>query len=1259
MVVGNKTIWDKNILYAFIITIVVLVVPALASPVNITINSPVNNANYSNTSIWLNWTTSGGVVWAAFNLNGVENTSIWELFNTSPSGNGDPRGITSNGPLYWVTDPSDDKVYQYFSNGTYSGRSFGLANQNGDAKGITQDGTYFWVVDDDDKAVYRYDFPNGGGAKSFSISSEVSNPTGITGNGTYLWVVDSIAGDDVVLLYDFNGIYISNFTLEPNNNNARGITQDGNYFWVVDITDDRVYKYTFPDGDYTGESFDIAFAGNNNVQGIEQNGTYFWVVDDADKAVYRYNMSFSSNSTLITVPEGSNSLTVWVNSTDGDVSSSSIINFIVDVTKPSVRIYSPLNVTYNNASLSLNYTVSDANLHSVWYEYNGVNTTLTGNTTFTASEGQNTLVLWANDDAGNENSTTVSFMVDTTNPSDIVIVSPTLDNNTNTSYSWFIVNVTFTEANPNNCTLIVNNGVLWNMTLDTNSSDQPFCYINVTGQTQGMLNYSIMVNDISGHSVTSGLYVLGIYPDIMVGQIMWDSSDGNNHPRAGSDINISAFINNTGGFNINNDSVVYLWWDGKTQDSREVRKDVVNSSSSFLVSFSTITENSLVTNGLHTITVEFDPIGNVSEANETNNNATLYLYIGYNVTVLSLTPTYPIPDKTVTINVSVRYGNGDPVTGINESNFTVSDLTNSSNVYNVLNLSDLGAGYYLFNTTVPNVTGGVAQPGIHNLTVQVTNGGYSGNGSTSYNLSAPNLVITRPLSMNNLDLEGQGSKNRSYDIYVLNNGSNGILSNVNISITVVQGPASIDNSSCSLDSLGIGEESQESCVITVTISGTGDIEININVTGTGPSGFVYRDGKSYLFTVNNTVSDSSVDDTSDTGTGGGAIGTTCELNSDCAENLYCSLAGVCTTLSCGTEEYVENHQCMPFSNRVDIISFDSSAEVVMGGSIELSVTVKNTGNYSGIVSVSVNIGSGIDYTVNPDGLDLGVGESTTFTVTLNMPGTISLGEHIGTFSIMVGGTEHDSKSFSITVLATEDKKAEIEARYENLETELEELHSRYERVVNAGLLNTTVFEDIGLLVESCDNTMEGARTALDSNDYVSAEYLLDNLESLIGQSNIRMDEIEAEQSAILWAQSGFWFMVGGIVVMVFILGSISYYFYMPTRGYRTGYGYSIVRRNPLIAFRAFLNDAKGALLGIGPGVMGHISYLRGRFLPGLIRPGTTTGVETPVTGPMRYSVGYEKHVSEYKYPGSGLKPVMNMRDIVRKISSVFRRGTEK
>lgn len=90
--------------------------------------------------------------------------------------------------------------------------------------------------------------------------------------------------------------------------------------------------------------------------------------------------------------------------------------FTVDTVDPSVSIIYPSGTTYSLQITSLNYSAGDSNLDSCWYSLdNGVtNISITCGqnvTGITSAEGPNTWRVWANDSAGNENSTNVIFTV--------------------------------------------------------------------------------------------------------------------------------------------------------------------------------------------------------------------------------------------------------------------------------------------------------------------------------------------------------------------------------------------------------------------------------------------------------------------------------------------------------------------------------------------------------------------------------------------------------------------------------------------------------------------------------------------------------------------------------------------------------------------------------------------------------------------------------------------------------------------------------
>ena len=88
----------------------------------------------------------------------------------------------------------------------------------------------------------------------------------------------------------------------------------------------------------------------------------------------------------------------------------------LDSENPSLNYTSPLNQTYYQRTIDLNYTAFDVLLDRVFYDFNSTNTSLTANSTISFSGGSNTIVLYANDTNNHLNSSVINFNVNTTHP---------------------------------------------------------------------------------------------------------------------------------------------------------------------------------------------------------------------------------------------------------------------------------------------------------------------------------------------------------------------------------------------------------------------------------------------------------------------------------------------------------------------------------------------------------------------------------------------------------------------------------------------------------------------------------------------------------------------------------------------------------------------------------------------------------------------------------------------------------------------------
>ena len=151
----------------------------------------------------------------------------------------------------------------------------------------------------------------------------------------------------------------------------------------------------------------------------------------------------------------------WVNVFDqaNNQATSENNTVTIDTTNSLVQITYPQAIAYTTNVSALNYTVSDTNLNTCWYSLNlgATNTSVTCGTNLTgltSNEGSNTWKVWANDSAGNVNSSSVTFTKDTLTPL-VQFVANTEPNNSQLNRRNIYINVTATDVNLNNITINV------------------------------------------------------------------------------------------------------------------------------------------------------------------------------------------------------------------------------------------------------------------------------------------------------------------------------------------------------------------------------------------------------------------------------------------------------------------------------------------------------------------------------------------------------------------------------------------------------------------------------------------------------------------------------------------------------------------------------------------------------------------------------------------------------------------------------------
>ncbi|HDK25980.1 MAG TPA: hypothetical protein ENG48_02655 [Candidatus Atribacteria bacterium] len=146
----------------------------------------------------------------------------------------------------------------------------------------------------------------------------------------------------------------------------------------------------------------------------------YWVINYNGTNITIDDQSGTSLSKLLNVNDGTYNLTIYANNSNTGVwgVNNSVKNFMVDVNPPTISVTSPTGTydyLYEDYNLTLNTTITDTNLDTCWYSYNGENKTFSCSSGvlsteyFNYTKGVNNLIVYANDTFGRENSTSVSW----------------------------------------------------------------------------------------------------------------------------------------------------------------------------------------------------------------------------------------------------------------------------------------------------------------------------------------------------------------------------------------------------------------------------------------------------------------------------------------------------------------------------------------------------------------------------------------------------------------------------------------------------------------------------------------------------------------------------------------------------------------------------------------------------------------------------------------------------------------------------------
>ena len=359
-------------------------------PPIVTIISPVNDTTYNTDSVDLNYSVNEPTTWQGYSTDGAANITL--LGNTTLTGFTDGLHILT--------------VYSNDTSGNMNSTTVWFTVDTTPPEGIsdlqhTAGQTWInWIWTNPSDPDFNHTEIYLNGIFQISKSAEFFNATELIPNTEYkisTWTADNLGNINETWVND------TAHTLPIPDTTPPTIT-------FVSPTDPSGTTLTTRNWTFINVSLSepclswIEWNGiNESMAGSDTN----WYINKTDlvNGVYTYR--------------------VWANDTNGNENSSETrtieIDYVTDNLPPIISIISPMNDTlYTTDSVELNYTVNEP---TIWegYSLDGAdNISLIGNTTlFGLNDDLHNLTVYVNDTAGNMNSSTVWFTIDTTPPSNI------------------------------------------------------------------------------------------------------------------------------------------------------------------------------------------------------------------------------------------------------------------------------------------------------------------------------------------------------------------------------------------------------------------------------------------------------------------------------------------------------------------------------------------------------------------------------------------------------------------------------------------------------------------------------------------------------------------------------------------------------------------------------------------------------------------------------------------------------------------------
>jgi hypothetical protein len=211
------------------------------------------------------------------------------------------------------------------------------------------------------------------------------------------------------LAVEYTSLATGNYTYTAYAQDTKGNIAQTTSWFVVDTTAPIITLHSPEEKVYVNQSQLLNISASDTA-GID----LIWYSWNGTNVTY-------TSPLLLTFPENSTTLRVWANDSAGNVASTNVTFVVnltyIDVLIPNITILSPVATSYNVHNLSVSLQVTDdVTVDTIFYSWNGTNTTYTQPLHILFPQGTTTLDVWANDTSGNTNTASVTFFIDSLAP---------------------------------------------------------------------------------------------------------------------------------------------------------------------------------------------------------------------------------------------------------------------------------------------------------------------------------------------------------------------------------------------------------------------------------------------------------------------------------------------------------------------------------------------------------------------------------------------------------------------------------------------------------------------------------------------------------------------------------------------------------------------------------------------------------------------------------------------------------------------------